>query len=83
MKTTLHRYAAALVASVLVSACGGGGGDDAPAPITEVPDSALASPGAYTQFARSLPTVDNAEPLSVGRLDVAPTSETDEPASLD
>lgn len=84
MKTRLHRYGLALMASMLVSACGGGGGgDDTPPPITEVPDTALVSTTAYTQFARGLNLIDIAEPLSLGRLEVAPTSETDEPASLD
>jgi hypothetical protein len=82
MKTRLHRATLALLAGGLVSACGGGG-DDTPAPVTEVPDTALASPAAFTQFARSLPAADTAEPLDLARVDVAPTSETDEPASLD
>lgn len=82
-KTRLHGWAWALVAGTLMSACGGGGGEDTPPPVTEVPDTALASPAAFTQFARSLGSVDNAEPLTLGRLDVAPTSETDEPVSLD
>lgn len=82
MQTRLHGWALALVAGVLMSACGGGG-DDTPPPLTEVPDTALTSASAYTQFARSLPASDDAEPLSLGRVDMAPTSETDEPASLD
>lgn len=83
MQIRLHGWALTLVAVALMSACGGGGGDDTPAPLTEVPDTALTSPAAYTQFARGLGPLDNAEPLTFGRLDVAPTSETDEPTSLD
>jgi hypothetical protein len=82
-KTRLPGWAFALATAALLGACGGGGGDDSPAPLTEVPDTALASPAAYTEFARSLAPLDAAEPLSLGRLEVAPTSETDEPASLD
>lgn len=83
MQTRLHARALALTAVVLMSACGGGGSDDTPEPVVEVPDSALTSSTAYTQFARGLGSVDTAEPLTLGRLEVAPTSETDEPASLD
>lgn len=84
LKTRFHAGAVALVAGALLSACGGGGGaDDSPAPLTEVPDSALVSPSAYTEFARGLGALDTAEPLTLGRLEVAPTSETDEPAALD
>lgn len=82
-KTRLHGWALAGVAGALLSACGGGGGDDSPPPLTEVPDSALTSSAAYTQFARGLGPLDTAEPLTLGRLEVAPTSETDEPAPLD
>jgi hypothetical protein len=82
LKTRLHGWAVALVAGALLSACGGGG-DDAPAPLVEVPDSALTSSAAYTQFVRGRAADDTAEPLTLGRLDVAPTSETDEPAPLD
>ena len=81
-KTRLHGWALAGVAAALLSACGGGG-DDSPPPLTEVPDSALTSSAAYTQFARSLGALDTDEPLTLGRLEVAPTSETDEPVPLD
>ena len=84
LKTRLHGWAWALLAGALISACGGGGGDDEPAaPLVEVPDSALTSSAAYTDFVRNRVADDNAQPLTLGRLDVAPTSETDEPVSLD
>lgn len=82
-KTRLHGWAFALATGALLGACGGGGGDDSPPPLTEVPDTALTSAAAYTEFARSLAPLDTAEPLSLGRLDMAPTSETDEPVPLD
>ncbi|HEY0819028.1 MAG TPA: hypothetical protein VGD46_09635 [Rhizobacter sp.] len=83
MTTRFHRLVLALAASAAMAGCGGGGGDDSPPPLTEVPDAALVSPDAYIQFARSLGPDDSAEPLALGRLDVAPTSETEEPVSLD
>jgi len=84
-------YALALGATVLLSACfGGGGGDEVaempvpPATATMVPSSALASSTAYTQFAvsQSLTASDSDEPLSASNVDVPPNSETDEPVSL-
>lgn len=85
MQTRLHRGALALVTAALMSACGGGGSDDdnTPPPVQEVPDSALASPAAFTAFSRGLAVSEGGEPMTMARVDIVPTSETDEPASLD
>ncbi|MDH0864383.1 hypothetical protein [Mitsuaria sp. GD03876] len=79
----------AIAAATLVAGCFGGGGDDAtdmpgqPAG-GAIPDSALASPAAYTQF--TLTTAqsgsETAEPLTADNVTVPPTSETDEPAPV-
>lgn len=82
MQARFHRGALTLLAGALMSACGGGG-DDGPAPMQEVPDTALASPAGFMQFARGLPAGDDSEPLNLQRVDVAPTNEAEEPASLD
>ena len=79
---------AALVATGLLTACLGGGGDGMPvtppADATSVPDSALVSSNAYEQFVATTAATssETAEPLTAGKLDVAPTSETDEPAPV-
>ncbi len=86
---TLKPAGAALVATGLLTACLGGGGGDGmpvtpPADATSVPDSALVSSNAYEQFVATTAATssETAEPLTAGKLDVAPSSETDEPASL-
>jgi hypothetical protein len=82
MHTRLHWMATAVFAGALLTACGGGGGDAPAASITEVPDSALVSAASYTAFAVSLGIDESAEPLGTDRVVAPPTSETDEPASL-
>jgi hypothetical protein len=78
----------AIAAAAMVAGCfgGGGGGDDGPGdPVaTSVPDSALGSSSAYTQFTltTSQSSSETAEPLTAGNLTTAPASETDEPASV-
>lgn len=68
---------AAVVSVALLSACGGGSGETSvgmPA-VNEVPDSALASPEAYTQYVGSLAPDDHSEPLRLKGM-VAPVSDT-------
>ena len=78
---------AASLAVVSLAGCGGGGGDDdppAPPPaLTEIPDSALASPTAYTEFALGLAVSETAEPFSVEKVSRAPTDDTSEPVDFD
>lgn len=67
-----------------MAACGGGDPAQmpAPAPLTQVPASAAASPEAYTEFARTQSADDTAEPLSLDLVATAPTSESSEPVAL-
>jgi len=80
--TRLQLIASTFVAGLLLTACGGGG-DSRPAPVPDVPDEALASSAGFTQWAKSLRVDEAAEPLDMARLDVAPSSETDDPVTLD
>lgn len=72
--------AAVVAVAALLSACGGGGGGVSVVPeeANVVPDSALASPEAYTDYVGSLAPDDQAEPLLVNGL-VAPVSDTADP----
>ena len=90
--TTLRRPAIALTAiaaAAMVAGCFGGGGDDGgggPIDTTpaSVPDSALGSSTAYTQFTltTSQSSSETAEPLTANNVTTPPASETDEPASV-
>ena len=80
---TLKLVACGLLMGTLLVACGGG--DDAtPAPteVTAVPDEAIGSPEAFTEWAKSINASESSEPLGMGNLDTAPSSETAEPVSL-
>ncbi len=74
--------------ALLMTGCFGGGGDDGvpPGDTTQsaVPDSALASSSAYTQFTLTTTQMssETAEPLSADKVMVPPASETDEPAPV-
>lgn len=67
-------------ATLVLSGCGGGGGDAPVVPDT-VPASATASPEAFTQYVAMQPEDDQREPLRLDGL-VPPTSETDEPVPV-
>ena len=66
----------ALAASVLVAGCGGGG-DDAPAVATSVPDSAGASSASFLDFIQSLTTDETSEPLTISDAFSVPADETE------
>jgi hypothetical protein len=71
----------AVSTAALLGACGGGHSATDEAAAT-VPDSALASPQAYTDYAGSLPATETDEPLNVDKVNPAPTSDTTEPVAL-
>lgn len=86
---TLAVTVTALAAAAVAVGCFGGGDDDDMTPPgqamgTSVPDSALASSTAYTQFTlmTSQATSETAEPLTADNVTVPPASETDEPAPV-
>jgi hypothetical protein len=69
---------AALASAALLAGCGGGDGNSVSPPAaqgSDVPQSALASPQAYTSFVGSLKTSDASAPLALGDIS-PPTSET-------
>ncbi|OWQ48283.1 hypothetical protein CDL60_06815 [Roseateles noduli] len=80
----------AVAAAVMVAGCFGGDGDGDSGipgdPVTpaSVPDSALGSSTAYTQFTltTSQSSSETAEPLTADNVTTPPASETDEPASV-
>jgi hypothetical protein len=87
---SMHRLRAAsaatlavTVATLLTGCFTGGGGDDTP-PTAEqqVPASAFASTSAFTDYIGTLVPTNTGEPLSLDRVDEAPTSETEEPVAL-
>ena len=76
---TLH-ILGTLCLALLLAACGGDDGATANPPLTvsEVPESALASPQAFVQFVGSLPASDTADALKL-KDSAAPVSDSDEP----
>ncbi|WP_431286345.1 hypothetical protein [Roseateles chitinivorans] len=88
----LHRPAlavTAVAAAVMLAGCFGGDGDvDSGVPgdpkPASVPDSALGSSTAYTQFTltTSQSSSETDEPLTADNVTTPPASETDEPASV-
>ncbi len=91
VSTTLRRVAVLLapaVAAGVMTGCFGGGGDDGSpivsTPAASVPDSALASATAYTQFtlATTLSSSETAEPLTADNVTTPPSTDTDEPVPV-
>jgi hypothetical protein len=79
----------AIGAALMLAGCFGGDGDgDSGVPgdpkPASVPDSALGSSTAYTQFTltTSQSSSETAEPLTADNVTTPPASETDEPASV-
>lgn len=79
MSMTNFKYAGALLAGLLLSACGGG------TPVSsesiQVPAAALASPEALVNWTAAQPASETREPLNISAA-MPPTSETDEPLPL-
>jgi ABC-type uncharacterized transport system auxiliary subunit len=72
--------AAALAATLAACGGGGGGNDNAPTPpVTQVPDSAMASSQAMVSFVKTMAQDENTEPLSMSAVE-SPKSDTEEPA---
>ena len=74
----------AMVAVAGLAGCGGGGhGTDVPpnAQGSELPQSALSSPQAYTSYVDALPPSDTGAALAVSSI-TPPTSDTIEPQTL-
>jgi hypothetical protein len=90
MQRTLHTFhkhlLAAVAGAVLLSACSGDDGDatdpNAPPPVVVIPDSALVSANAYTEYARTLANSDTDAPVDISKVTVPPTSETGDPVAL-
>lgn len=83
MTRKLHSLLAAAAVAGLLAACGGNGGDDAPAEDpSHVPTSATASIGAWIAFAKALTSSDTSEALALTNVNTLPTSETDEGQSV-
>lgn len=86
-----RRLLPALASAVMLAACFGSGSDDddapppapppEPPPTASVPDSALASSTAYTQFTltRAMGSSETDDALTADRVTTPPSSETDEP----
>lgn len=81
---TFPRLAAVALATALLGACGGGGGDATPAvpPVADsVPAGIASSVDALIAFAKSLMADDTAEPLLLGTV-VPANDDTAEPSEL-
>lgn len=82
--TIFPRLAAVALATALLGACGGGGGDATPTVPTvadSVPSSIASSVDALIAFAKGLMADDTAEPLLLGTV-VPATDDTAEPSGL-
>ena len=76
--------AAGLATAMALSACGGGGNDNAPVAATSVPDSASATSASFVAFILGLALGDEtSEPLTFSAgFAVPPDDETGEPVLL-
>jgi hypothetical protein len=77
----------AIAAALLLTACGGGNGDDIAADIAEpqaaneVPASALATVTSFSEYTGSLALSESGTPMDVSKV-VPPTSETAAPIAV-
>jgi hypothetical protein len=79
-----HLFACVFGAAALLAGCGGGGGDETPAPTAQVPASANASVGGFIAYLKALVAAPASmlEPVDVSGV-VPPTDETSEPQVVD
>ena len=85
MTKSERRLLLALVAATGLAGCGGGDGIANPVPppaaTSDVPQSALGSAQAYSDYVGSMPASNTGEPLALGDIS-PPTSDTTEPQPL-
>ena len=72
----------AAIAALALAACGGGGGSDAATELAMVPDEALATGEAFTDWVGARQASDANEPLAMNAM-MPPSSDTAEPVDLD
>jgi hypothetical protein len=72
----------AAIAALALAACGGGGGSDEATELAMVPDEALASGEAFTDWVGARRASDANEPLAMNAM-MPPSSDTAEPVDLD
>jgi len=72
----------AAIAALALAACGGGGGSDEATELTMVPDEALATGEAFTDWVGARQASDANEPLAMNAM-MPPSSDTAEPVDLD
>jgi hypothetical protein len=72
----------AALAALSLAACGGGGGGDDNAELTTVPDDAVASSEAFTDWVGARRATDTKEPVAMNAT-MPPASETAEPVDID
>jgi hypothetical protein len=72
----------AAIAALALAACGGGGGSDEATELAMVPDEALATGEAFTDWVGARQASDANEPLAMNAM-MPPSSDTAEPVDLD
>jgi hypothetical protein len=72
----------AAIAALALAACGGGGGSDEATELAMVPDEALVTGEAFTDWVGARQPSDANEPLAMNAM-MPPSSDTAEPVDLD
>jgi hypothetical protein len=72
----------AAIAALALAACGGGGGSDEATELAMVPDEALATGEAFTDWVGARQASEANEPLAMNAM-MPPSSDTAEPVDLD